>query len=70
MSKTTIPFSAFAEAAGAEHSDFVGSLHEYLTENGCKTEIKESANGYVVSYYFSKPAKRTVIGKRTTRPRL
>lgn len=59
MSKTTIPFSAFVEAAGPEHADFIHSLHEYMLENDCKTELKEAANGYVVSY-MHKPSKRTV----------
>ena len=59
MPKTTIPFCAFVEAAGAPHTDFINSLHEYMLENDCKTEIKEAASGYVVSY-IHKPSKRTV----------
>ena len=59
MPKTTIPFSAFVESAGLEHMDFVISLNEYMTEKDCKVEIKDAANGYVVSY-IHKPSKRTV----------
>ena len=59
MPKETIPFSAFVEAAGTAHTDFINSLHEFMTENNCKTEIKEAANGHVVSYVH-KPSKRTV----------
>jgi len=59
MPKASIPFSAFVEAAGVEHTDFINSFHEYMTEQDCKAEIKEAANGYVVSYVH-KPSKRTV----------
>ena len=59
MPKTTIPFSAFTEAAGSEHADFIHALHDYMTEHDCTTEIKEAASGYVVSYTH-KPSKRTV----------
>lgn len=60
MPKITIPFDTFVETAGTEHSEFINALHEYMTENNCKTEIKEAANGYVVSY-IHKPSKRTVL---------
>jgi len=60
MPKETIPFSAFVEAAGDEHTAFVNSMHEYMLENDCKVEIKEAANGYVVSYKHI-PSKRTVL---------
>jgi hypothetical protein len=58
MPKTTIPFSAFVEAAGPEHADFIHALHDYMTEQDCKMELKEAANGYVVSYVH-KPSNRT-----------
>ena len=60
MSKKTIPFSAFTEVAGDEHNEFITAKHDYLTENGCTVEIKEAANGYVVSYKH-KPSKRTLL---------
>ena len=60
MPKETIPFSAFLEAAGPLHTEFINQLHEYLLSHGCTTEIKLAANGYVVSY-LHKPTKRTVI---------
>ena len=59
MPKQAIPFSDFLVTAGAEHEDFIMQLHEYLQENNCVAEIKEAANGYVVSYVH-KPTKRTV----------
>jgi len=59
MPKEIIPFSDFLIAVGAPHQEFIQQLHKYLTENACVTEIKEAANGYVVSYVH-KPTKRTV----------
>jgi len=59
MPKQTIPFSDFLAAAGDQHAEFIYQLHAYLQENGCTTEIKEAASGYVVSY-MHKPTKRTV----------
>jgi len=54
-----IPFSDFVAAVDMEHIDFVNTMHDYMTERNCKTEIKEAANGLVVSYVH-KPSKRTV----------
>jgi len=60
MPKTIIPFEAFVESAGIEHTNFINSLHEHLVNANCKAEIKEAASGYVVSYIHT-PTKRTVI---------
>jgi hypothetical protein len=60
LPKVVIPFSAFLEKAGDEHLEFINKIHDYMTENQCTTEIKEAANGYVVSYKH-KPSKRTVM---------
>ena len=59
MPKQTIPFDDFLAAAGAAHTEFIEQLHDYLQKNDCVAEIKEAANGYVVSYVH-KPTKRTV----------
>ena len=59
MTKQTISFSDFLLAAGAEHVNFINHLHAYLQENDCVANIREAANGYVVSYVH-KPTKRTV----------
>ena len=50
MLKTVIPFNTFLETAGDEHIEFINKIHDYMTGNQCKTEIKEAANGYVLSY--------------------
>jgi hypothetical protein len=60
MPKEIIPFSDFLAAAGAEHTEYLNSLHEYLLNNGFKVEIKTAASGYVVSYIHT-PTKRTAL---------
>ena len=45
--------------AGTTHEDFIIQLHTYLQENDYVINIKQAANGYVVSY-IHKPTKRTV----------
>ncbi len=59
MAKAIIPFSAFVQAAGEEHEEFINQLHEYMMENDYTVEIKDAKSGYVVSYIY-KPTKRTV----------
>ncbi len=59
MAKETIPFSAFTEAAGPAHAEFIQTLHKELTDAGYKTDIKQAAQGYVVSYVHT-PTKRTI----------
>lgn len=59
MPKETIPFSAFVEAAGPQHGEFINWLHAYAMENNFTVDIKDSKNGYVVSYIHA-PTKRTV----------
>lgn len=39
---------------------FVAPMHEYLTQNGCKAEVKPAAQGPVLSYLMPK-AKKTIL---------
>lgn len=59
MSKSSIPFSAFVEAAGPSHSEFINRLHQYLLSHQCSVEIKEAKSGYVVSYLH--PSDKRVL---------
>ncbi|MCL2396802.1 MAG: hypothetical protein FWC93_01930 [Defluviitaleaceae bacterium] len=52
-------FNDFLISAGTSHETFINQLHTYLQENDCTWKIRETANGYVVSY-IHKPTKRTV----------
>lgn len=59
MAKQIIPFPAFVEKAGIEHTEFVNQIHEFMLENNCEVEIKEAKSGYVVSYFHT-PSAGTV----------
>lgn len=60
MPKEKIPFSAFVEAAGPQHTGFIDAVHSLLLENGCTVDIKDAKSGYVVSYVY-KPENRTLL---------
>jgi len=59
MPKEKIPFTAFIDAVGPEHREFVDWMHRYLTEHDCEVDIKEAKSGFVVSYVHT-PKKRTI----------
>ncbi len=46
---------------------FVSEMNEYLTENGCKCDVKLQKSGYVVSYVLnsSKRTLATFISRKT-----
>ena len=52
-------FNIFMETVDERFRSFVRQINEYLTENGCKCEIKSQKSGYVVSY-VSNSSKRTL----------
>lgn len=52
-------FSLFLGTVDDRFRDFVSQIHDYLTEQGCKCEIKTAKSGYVVSYIPEK-TKRTL----------
>ena len=52
-------FMLFLETVDERFQDFVTQINNYLTEQGCKCDIKEAKSGYVVSYILNKP-KRTL----------
>lgn len=45
-------FNLFLNSVEAQYQDFVQDLHNLLTENQCKCEIKPAKSGYLVSYVF------------------
>ena len=52
-------FHMFMETVDGRFRSFVNQINEYLTENGCKCDIKLQKSGYVVSYVLS-GSKRTL----------
>ncbi len=55
-------FNMFMETVDERFRGFVNQINEYLTENGCKYDIKLQKSGYVVSYVLNS-------GKRTLKSR-
>ena len=51
-------FNLFMETVDERFHRFVNQINEYLTENGCKCDIKLQKSGYVVSYVLS--SRRTL----------
>lgn len=47
-------FQDFQDSLDAETQKFAGSLHDELTELGCKVEVKSAKSGFVVSYSLNK----------------
>ena len=52
-------FELFMETVDERFRSFVNQINEYLTENGCKCDIKSQKSGYVVSYVLNS-SKRTL----------
>lgn len=52
-------YNLFYETVGAQFQAFVTEINGYLTEHGCKRDIKTAKSGYVVSYILS-DTKRTL----------
>lgn len=56
--KQKLSYEDFISCIEGSNKDFVNELHNYLTENGCKIEVKEAKSGHMVSYIYN---KKTVI---------
>ena len=46
-------FNMFMETVDESFRSFVNQINGYLTENGCKCDIKLQKSGYVVSYVLN-----------------
>lgn len=60
-------FNAFIETVEEHFRSFVSQINKYLTENGCKCDIKLQKSGYVTSYVLSstKRTLATFISRKT-----
>ncbi len=60
-------FNTFMETVDERFRSFVSQINGYLTENGCKCDIKSQKSGYVVSYVLagSKRTFATFITRKT-----
>ncbi len=46
-------FNTFMETVDGRFCSFVNEINEYLTDNGCRCDIKPQKSGYVVSYVLN-----------------
>lgn len=59
-------YNLFMETVDGRFRNFVNHINEYLTEKGCKCDIKTAKSGYVVSYVLSsKRTLATFISRKT-----
>lgn len=59
-------YNLFMETVDGRFRNFVNQINEYLTEKGCKCDIKNAKSGYVVSYVLSsKRTLATFISRKT-----
>lgn len=60
-------FNLFMETVDERFHDFVNQINEYLTEKGCKCDIKTAKSGYVVSYVLNsnKRTLATFVSRKT-----
>lgn len=54
MGKVKLSFEDFIKTVDDRDKAFVTELHDTLTANGCKIEIKEAKSGHMVSYILNK----------------
>lgn len=60
-----IGFETFLQSVGESERGFVGELHGFLTENGCKCDIKEAKSGFVVSYVHGKKTMMNYVQRKS-----
>ncbi len=58
-------FEDFLQSVEESERGFVGELHEFLSENGCKCDIKEAKSGFVVSYIHDKKTLMNYVQRKT-----
>ncbi len=58
-------FQDFLKSVEESERGFVAELHEFLSENGCKCDIKESKSGFVVSYVRDKKTLMNYVQRKT-----
>lgn len=54
-------YEDFVKIVSPEHLDFVQKMNNLLIENGCKVEVKEASQGYLVSYSYMNEKKKIAL---------
>lgn len=60
-----IVFEDFLQSVEERERGFVAELHEFLSESGCKCDIKEAKSGFVVSYVRDKKTLMNYVQRKT-----
>ncbi len=55
----------FLQSVEEQNRDFVSQLHKFLTESGCKCDIKEAKSGFMVSYIKDKKTLLNFVRRKT-----
>lgn len=58
-------FEDFLQSVEENNRAFVAELHGFLTENGCKCDVKEAKSGFVVSYLKAKKTLMNYVQRKT-----
>ena len=56
-----ITYDDFLKTVESNNQPFINEIHKLFLENGCKMEIKQAKQGYVVSYIYTKNKKRIAL---------
>lgn len=56
-----ITYDDFMKAVEENNQAFVNEIHTLFLDHGCKMEIKEAKQGYVVTYVYTKDKKKTAL---------
>ena len=56
-----ITYDDFIETVEEANLALVNDLHLMFLKNGCKLEIKEAKQGYVVTYIYTKDKKKIAL---------
>lgn len=56
-----ITYDDFLKTVESNNLSFVNDLHKAFLDKGCKVEIKEAKQGYVVTYVYMKGKKKIAL---------
>ncbi|MBE5851800.1 MAG: hypothetical protein E7299_02420 [Lachnospiraceae bacterium] len=56
-----ITYEDFLGTVEANHIPFVDEVHKMFLDSGCKLEIKQAKQGYVITYVYMKDKKRIAV---------
>ncbi len=64
MAKKEAHIEDYLNDISPDYADFILALHQQLTDGGCLLELKEAANGHVVSYRKDKRIVANFVSRK------